>query len=329
MTSRTVTFSKNVFLPLTTVCRNRCGYCIFRTPVGDHCIMAPATASDLLTRGAMLGCTEALFTFGEKPESEPGFRECIRSLGFESILEYCHALCSESISTGLLPHTNAGVLDYNELAYLKPVNASMGLMLETTANVPAHRNSPGKVPEVRIGTIENAGKLKIPFTTGLLLGIGETMEDREESLTLIRDLHRRYNHIQEVIIQNFCPKPGTPMASQPSISFDEFCVVIRIARDILPDDVAIQVAPNLADAPSLVMCGVDDLGGISPLTIDYVNPEHPWPEVENLRKSLGDTVLKERLCIYPKYIGMRWFSKELEPLIRQLAKQLSRQENMT
>ena len=171
--------------------------------------------------GSELGCTEALFTFGEKPESEPGFPAHIRAMGFETILEYCHALCRESIATGLLPHTNAGVLDYNELEYLKPVNASMGLMLETTARVPAHLNSPGKLPEARIETIENAGKLKIPFTTGLLLGIGETMEDREESLTVIRDLHRKYDHIQEVIIQNFCPKPGTPMAYQTPITFDE------------------------------------------------------------------------------------------------------------
>jgi len=153
---------------------------------------------------------------------------------------------------------------------------------------------------------------------GLLLGIGETMEDREESLILIKDLHRKYDHIQEVIIQNFCPKPGTPMASQPPITFDELCVVIRFAREILPDDIAIQVAPNLADAPSLVRCGVDDLGGISPLTIDYVNPEHPWPEVENLRNSLGDIILEERLCIYPKYITMKWYSDELKPLINRL-----------
>jgi 7,8-didemethyl-8-hydroxy-5-deazariboflavin synthase len=322
MTPRTVTFSKNVFLPLTTVCRNRCGYCIFRTPVGDHCIMAPEEAADVLDRGARLGCTEALFTFGEKPESEPGFLEHIRPMGYNSILEYCHALCMVSIRTGLLPHTNAGVLGYDELAYLKPVNASMGLMLETTADVPAHRNSPGKTPEARIETIENAGKLNIPFTTGLLLGIGETMENREESLMVIRDLHRKYDHIQEVIIQNFCPKPGTPMAHQPPISLDEFCVVIRFAREILPDDIAIQVAPNLADAPSLVRCGVDDLGGISPLTIDYVNPEHPWPEVENLRNSLGDIMLEERLCIYPKYIGRGWISEELKPLVTRLQSSL-------
>jgi FO synthase subunit 1 len=284
--------------------------------------MAPEEAADVLTRGAQLGCTEALFTFGEKPESEPGFLACIQKMGYNSILEYCHALCRKSIETGLLPHTNAGVLDYNELAYLKPVNASMGLMLETTAHVPAHRNSPGKIPEARIETIENAGKLKIPFTTGLLLGIGETMEDREESLTVIRDLHRKYDHIQEVIIQNFCPKPGTPMAHEQTITFDEFCVVIRFAREILQDDIAIQVAPNLADAPSLVRCGVDDLGGISPLTIDYVNPEHPWPEVENLRTSLGEVVLEERLCIYPKYIGMGWVPDELKPLVSRLQSNL-------
>ncbi|HTY14268.1 MAG TPA: 7,8-didemethyl-8-hydroxy-5-deazariboflavin synthase subunit CofG [Methanoregulaceae archaeon] len=322
MPTRTVTFSKNVFLPLTTVCRNRCGYCIFRTPVGDHCIMAPEEATDVLARGAMAGCTEALFTFGEKPESEPGFSTYIHETGYDSILEYCHALCRVSIGAGLLPHTNAGVLDYDDLAYLKPVNASMGLMLETTADVPAHHNSPGKLPEARIETIENAGKLKIPFTTGLLLGIGETMEDREESLVVIRDLHRKYDHIQEVIIQNFCPKPGTPMAREPPITFDEFCVVIRFAREILPDDIAIQVAPNLADAPALVRCGVDDLGGISPLTIDHVNPEHPWPEVENLRNSLGDVVLEERLCIYPKYIHRGWVSGELKPLVNRLQAKL-------
>jgi FO synthase subunit 1 len=326
MKPRVITFSKNVFLPLTTVCRNRCGYCCFRTPVGEGCIMLPDEAVRILSLGAELGCTEALFTFGEKPEKEPGFSSLIRKAGYNTIIEYCHALCEVSIAAGLLPHTNAGILSYDELAYLKPVNASMGLMLETTADLPAHRNSPGKDPGVRIGTIENAGKLKIPFTTGLLLGIGEDMEDREDSLTLIRDLHRRYDHIQEVIIQNFCPKPGTLMASASTIGFEELCVVIRMARDILPDEIAIQVAPNLADAASLIPCGVDDLGGISPITIDYVNPGHPWPEVEKLRGTLRDFRLMERLCIYPGYISRGWFPNELEPLIKRLVQQLSAQE---
>ena len=202
----------------------------------------------------------------------------------------------------------------------------MGLMLETTADLPAHCNSPGKAPAARIEMIENAGKLKIPFTTGLLLGIGETMEDREDSLTVIRDLHRRYDHIQEVIIQNFCPKPGTRMALTSPISFDELVHVVRMARDILPDEVAIQVAPNLAAVSSLIPCGVDDLGGISPVTIDYVNPEHPWPGVEKLLISVGENLLRERLCIYPRYIHRGWFSSELEPLIRHLTEHLTTQE---
>jgi len=326
MNRNVITFSKNVFLPLTTVCRNRCEYCCFRTPVTEHCIMRPVEAEDTLLRGAAKGCTEALFTFGERPEEEPGFKKMVKLAGYDTILQYCHALCTKSIETGLLPHTNAGIMTAEELEYLKPVNASMGLMLETTAKIPAHRNSPGKAPEVRIEMIENAGRLKIPFTTGLLLGIGETMQDREESLMVIRDLHKRYSHIQEVIIQNFCPKPGTPMSSRQVIGFDEMCVVIQIARDILPEDVALQVAPNLADAAALIPCGVNDLGGLSPLTIDYVNPGHPWPEEDTLRRSAGNYVLQERLCIYPRFIDKGWFSNELEPLIKRLVKYLSRQE---
>ncbi len=326
MNRNVITFSKNIFLPLTTVCRNRCEYCCFRTPVTEHCIMQPVKAKNTLLRGAAKGCTEALFTFGERPEEEPGFYNMIKQAGYDNILQYCHALCTKSIEIGLLPHTNAGIMTVEELEYLKPVNASMGLMLETTAEIPAHRNSPGKTPEVRIEMIETAGRLKIPFTTGLLLGIGETMQDREESLMVIRDLHKRYDHIQEVIIQNFCPKPGTPMGHRPVIGFDEMCVVIQIARDILPGDVAIQVAPNLADAGALIPCGVNDLGGISPLTIDYVNPEHPWPEEDALRRSAGNYALRERLCIYPRFIDKGWFSNELEPLIKRLAKYLSGQE---
>jgi 7,8-didemethyl-8-hydroxy-5-deazariboflavin synthase len=329
MDRNVITFSKNVFLPLTTVCRNRCEYCCFRTPVTDQCIMQPAEVENTLVCGAAKGCTEALFTFGERPGEEPGFKRMIKKVGYDTILQYCHAMSLKSIRAGLLPHTNAGVLTEEELEYLKPVNASMGLMLETTADLPAHRNSPGKDPEVRIGMIESAGRLQIPFTTGLLLGIGETMQDREESLMVLRDLHKRYGHIQEVIIQNFCPKAGTAMSNSRVISFDEMCVVIRIARDILPDDVAIQVAPNLANAASLIPCGVNDLGGISPLTIDYVNPEHPWPEEDALRRSAGNYVLEERLCIYPRFITKGWFSNELEPLIKRLVKHLSAQETVS
>lgn len=319
MQDRPVTFTKNVFLPLTTVCRNRCGYCCFRTPVQDGCLMAPADVDAVLRQGALLGCTEALFTFGERPEDEPGFPAIIRAAGFLSILDYCEAMCTKSIGYGVLPHTNAGILTSEEMERLRPVNASMGLMLETTARVPAHHGSKGKEPEVRLAMIEDAGRLRIPFTTGLLLGIGETMADREDSLCAIRDIHRRYGHIQEIIIQNFCPKPGTPMASHPVPGTDEICATIRMARDILPGDIAIQIPPNLTDASSLIGCGVDDLGGVSPLTIDYVNPGHPWPAIGELGKLVGARGLAERLCIYPQFVEKGWYDSGLEPLINRLA----------
>ncbi len=316
---RTITFSRNVFLPLTTVCRNRCGYCCFRTPVQPGCLMPQDEVEKTLKNGAALGCTEALFTFGERPEGEPGFSEMIRAAGYGTILDYCEAMCRKGIEYGILPHTNAGILTYEEMERLRPVNASMGLMLETTADIPAHATSPGKKPAVRLSMMEDAGKLKIPFTTGLLLGIGETMTDREDSLFAIRDLHKRYGHIQEVIIQNFCPKPGTPLAANPVPSPDEVCATIRMAKDILQPDIAVQIPPNLIDASRLIGCGVDDLGGVSPLTIDYVNPEHPWPALEELKTIAGNAVLKERLCIYPHYIERKWYDHRLQPLISRLS----------
>jgi FO synthase subunit 1 len=316
---RTITFSRNVFLPLTTVCRNRCGYCCFRTPVQEGCLMPQADVERTLKNGAALGCTEALFTFGEHPEEEPGFAALIRAAGYATILDYCEAMCQKGIGYGILPHTNAGILTYEEMERLRPVNASMGLMLETTAEIPAHATSVGKSPDVRIAMMEDAGKLKIPFTTGLLLGIGETMADREDSLFAIRELHKRYGHIQEVIIQNFCPKPGTPLERQPVPSTDEICATIQMAKDILQPDIAVQIPPNLTDASTLIGCGVDDLGGVSPLTIDYVNPEHPWPAFDELRAIAGTATLRERLCIYPQYIERGWYDAGLQALINQLS----------
>jgi FO synthase subunit 1 len=280
--------------------------------------MSPHEAESILAAGAAAGCTEALFTFGERPGLEPGFPEMIARYGYTDILDYCYDLCVRSIECGLLPHTNAGILTLEEMERLRGVNASMGLMLETTAELPAHAKSPGKDPAVRIQMIEEAGSLKIPFTTGLLLGIGETMEDREDSLIVIRDLHRKYGHIQEVILQNFCAKEGTPMEQSESIDPEEMCLIIRMAKDILPADIAVQIPPNLADAQNLIPCGVDDFGGISPITIDYVNPEHPWPELDRLWVVAGNSVLKERLCIYPQYIKKGWYHPRLEPLIRIL-----------
>ena len=319
MQHRVITFSRNVFLPLTTVCRNRCGYCCFRTPAQEGCIMAPGDVERTLRNGAAVGCTEALFTFGERPEEEPRFLTYLNRIGFATILDYCEAMCRKSIACGILPHTNAGILTYEEMDRLRAVNASMGLMLETTAHTPAHAGSKGKEPLVRLRMIEDAGKLRIPFTTGLLLGIGETMKDREESLSAIRDLHKKYGHIQEIIIQNFCPKPGTPMAHFPAPGTDEICATIQLARSILPADVAIQIPPNLIDVSRLIACGVDDLGGVSPLTIDYVNPEHPWPALDELKKSVGGVHLHERLCIYPQYIEKGWYHPDLQPLINRLA----------
>ncbi|MBN1432403.1 MAG: 7,8-didemethyl-8-hydroxy-5-deazariboflavin synthase subunit CofG [Methanomicrobiaceae archaeon] len=313
-----ITYSRNVFLPLTNVCRNRCGYCIFRTPVGEDCIMPPSEVKNIIRAGVMAGCTEALFTFGEKPEEEKGFPEHIKKTGYSSILDYCHAMCEYSILSGILPHTNAGILDYNELERLREVNASMGLMLETTADIPAHRNCPGKKPEVRIETMENAGKLKIPFTTGILVGIGETAEDRKESFQVIADLHRRYGHIQEVIVQNFCPKDGTDMKDYPTVGRNEFCSAISSARETLPDDISVQIPPNLADASYFIGCGVDDLGGVSPVTIDYVNPEHPWPEIDELKSVAGGKRLRERLCIYQRYIDRGWYPDSLKCIIEKL-----------
>jgi len=323
MHRRVITFSRNAFLPLTTVCRNRCGYCCFRTPVREGCVMSPDDALRTMDTSASLGCTEALFTFGERPGAVPGFSAILDRIGYADILDYVYDLSLAAIERGLLPHTNAGILSYEELDRLRGVSASMGLMLETTADLPAHQNSPGKDPAVRIDMIENAGRLSIPFTTGILIGIGETFADREESLSVIRDLHLRFGHIQEVIVQNFRPKSGTLMEDTPTPGTDELCATITLAREILPPDVAVQIPPNLADASHLIGCGVDDLGGISPLTIDYVNPERPWPQIEELRRVAGDAELRERLCIYPQYIERGWYPPLLEPLIQRLTEKIA------
>jgi 7,8-didemethyl-8-hydroxy-5-deazariboflavin synthase len=284
--------------------------------------MPPGEVMGIVEAGAALGCTEALFTFGERPGAVPGFASMLAGHGYADILDYLYDLSLATIERGLLPHTNAGILTYEELDRLREVNASMGLMLETTAEVKAHRHSPGKDPAVRIEMIENAGRLEIPFTTGILIGIGETMEDREESLRVIRDLHRRYDHIQEVIVQNFCPKEGTPMEHTPVPGTDEFCTVVTLAREILPPEVAVQIPPNLADAKDLIGCGVSDLGGVSPLTIDFVNPEHPWPQIDDLKQVVGNARLQERLCIYPRFIEKGWYSPLVGPVIRRLAERL-------
>ncbi len=317
-----VTYSRNVFIPVTNMCRNHCGYCGFRRSPDDPqaYIMQPAQIEEILQRGAKSGCTEALFTFGERPDEDAGYLRRLKAIGYDRTLDYLLDLCRMAIKMGLLPHCNPGVLSYAELALLKPLNASMGLMLETTAHLQAHEDCPGKEPSVRIESIENAGKLEIPFTTGLLVGIGETEEDRIESLQLIACLYLKYGHIQEVIIQNFTLKSGTAMEHHPPPKIDEMIRTVELAREILPDDVTIQVPPNLISPGVLIEYGATDLGGISPVTIDHINPEHEWPALEQLERKVGrDVVLRERLPIYPQYIEQGWFSDEIRPLIQHLA----------
>jgi len=281
--------------------------------------MKPGEILPVLENGVKAGCTEALFTFGEYAEEVLDYRKWLKELGYSSTLEYLLFLCEAAIDIGILPHTNAGIMTRSEMKALKPLNASMGLMLESTATLEAHKDCPGKLPELRLNTIREAGKLQIPYTTGLLIGIGEKREDRIESLEAIAGLHREYGHIQEVIIQNFAPKPGTPMENFPAPSIEEMVDTICLARQILPSDIAVQVAPNLIDPKALIAKGVTDLGGISSLTIDWINPEAEWPDVKDLQRKLSPTLLRERLPIYPQYIKKEWYSDRIGGLIEQLS----------
>ncbi len=310
-----VTFSRNVFVPLTRTCRNRCAYCGFRK--NDYKLMKPDEVKSLLLKAK--NAIEALFTFGEKPDVYAKFRENLKKLGYNSFIEYVRDMNKLAVDMGFLPHTNAGVLSYSELKTLKPFNASMGLMLEQAVELECHAESPGKKPEVRIKTIKDAGKLKIPFTTGILVGIGESEYDRAYSLEVIAEIHANYGHIQEVIIQNFSPKPNTPMANWKPPSLEEMLKTVKMAREILPSDVTIQIPPNLVDdVTPFLKAGARDLGGISEVTPDYINPEHPWPSVDSLKKVLEQNgfLLRERLPIYPKFVKMGWFSDEIAELIK-------------
>jgi len=324
MKTKCVTFSKNVFIPVTNVCRNACDYCGFRARrLEDAYIIQKKEFLTLVkTKGA---ATEALFTAGEKPELSNHplssfFKKNMLYSGYSSLLEYTKELCKLAIKHGLLPHCNLGVLGKEELKELREGNASMGLMLETTAaELEAHENSPGKNPKERLKTIAEAGELKIPFTTGLLIGIGEEKEDCIRSLEGIKSLHGKYGHIQEVIIQPFIPKPFTAMWNKKPPSFEELKEVVRVAREILPEEVAIQVPPNLTSPLELIELGASDLGGISEKTIDYINPESPWPGEEELRKIVAPFELRERLPIYPGFVKKGWYSEEIRPLIEWYA----------
>ena len=310
-----ITYSRKVFIPLTNLCRDYCGYCTFRRDPDDpgaH-TMTPDEVLGVARAGENLGCTEALFSLGDKPELLfPEMRDTLRQLGYKSTLHYLEAMCELVLrETTLLPHPNPGLLSAEWVARLAAVSPSMGLMLETTNSGllsagRAHDNAPDKVPAKRLRTIEEAGKQTVPFTTGLLIGIGESMEDRVDTLLAIRDLHQRYGHIQEVIVQNFRVKPTIPMANWPEPTQGEMLRTVAVARLLLPE-VNIQAPPNLS-APyyeELIDAGINDWGGISPLTPDFINPEKPWPHIEQLRlrTEAKGAVLRQRLPVYPEFVS--------------------------
>jgi FO synthase len=305
-----ITFSPKVFIPLTMLCRDRCGYCTFaKAPARvDHPYLEIDEVVALARQGAEKGCSEALFTLGERPELRYDIaQEWLRERHYDSTVAYivaaAHAVLKE---TGMLPHINAGAMYREELAMLRTVSASQGMMIETLrGDLEAHRLAPDKEPSRRLHTLESAGELRIPFTTGILVGIGETRRDRLDALCAIAESAERHGHIQEVIVQNFLPKPGTLMADHPAAPIEEFLWTIAAARIILPPAVHLQAPPNLTDdAASLLSAGIDDFGGVSPVTIDHVNPERAWPELAKLRaitEGAGLT-LAPRLTLYPEFV---------------------------
>ena len=309
-----VTYSRKVFIPLTNLCRDYCGYCTFRRDPGQagaH-TMTPDEVLAVVRKGQNMGCTEALFSLGDKPEiAFPEMRETLRQLGYKSTLHYLEAMCELVLrETTLLPHPNPGLLSAEWIARLAKVSPSMGLMLETTNTAllavgAAHDNAPDKIPARRLRTIEEAGKQNVPFTTGLLIGIGESLEDRVDTLLAIRELHQRYGRIQEVIIQNFRAKPEIPMHDCPEPTQGEMMRTIAVARLLMPD-INIQAPPNLSTPyyDELLDAGINDWGGISPLTPDFINPEKPWPHLEQLklRTEAKGYVLRQRLPVYPEFV---------------------------
>ncbi len=309
-----ITYSRKVFLPLTNLCRDYCGYCTFRrdpADVGAH-TMTPDEVMEVVRGGESMGCTEALFSLGDMPEALfPEMRDTLRRLGYKSTLHYLEAMCEKVLrESSLLPHPNPGVMSAEWLERLSRVAPSLGLMLETTSarllrKNAAHDNAPDKEPAKRLRVIEDAGRQKIPFTTGILIGIGETLEERVDSLIAIRDLHEKYGHIQEVIVQNFRAKSGTPMAHWPEPGRGEMLRTLAVARLLMPA-MNLQAPPNLSDLhyADLLDGGINDWGGISPLTPDFINPEKPWPHLDKLRQrtEAKGFELRQRLPVYPEFV---------------------------
>ena len=316
-----ITFSKNVFIPITYICRNTCGYCTFKKEPSEvkDLLMSPDQIMKDLVNADDYGCKEALFTFGERSDEVDVIQDQLDKMNYDNMIEYLYHISKRTLKeTDLLPHTNCGIISKSEMKTLREVNASMGLMLENSSprlmETPAHELSPGKDPKLRIKLIENAGKLKIPFTTGLLIGIGETIEERVESLLELRRIQDKYGHIQEIIIQNFRSKPGIPMENHPEPSFLEILKMVAISSLLFPD-VSIQVPPNLNSETTqmFLLAGADDWGGVSPVSKDFVNPEAPWPEIEKLKAKTAEVGFNmvERLPVYKKYINSEFLSSEI------------------
>ncbi|MBC2637895.1 MULTISPECIES: 5-amino-6-(D-ribitylamino)uracil--L-tyrosine 4-hydroxyphenyl transferase CofH [unclassified Rhodococcus (in: high G+C Gram-positive bacteria)] len=304
-----VTYSPKVFIPLTSLCRDGCGYCTFsRSPArAEAPYLTPDQVLAIAMQGAQAGCHEALFTLGEQPEDRYDVAaQWLADHGYGSTVEYLAAMCRlVTAETGLLAHSNAGALAPDALSLLRTVSPGQGMMIESlNPTLMAHRGAPDKTPERRLATLEAAGELAIPFTTGILVGIGESPQDRVTALRAIADLHRRYGHVQEVIVQNFMPKPDTVMRNEPACPQDDFLRTVAVARLILPPDVHLQAPPNLSeDLGPLLDAGIDDFGGVSPVTVDHVNPERPWPSLDRLREvtERDGKFLTPRLTVYPEF----------------------------
>ncbi len=313
-TGRVVTYSRKVFIPLTNLCRDSCGYCTFVRRPGDpraH-TMTPGEVLAVAAAGRRAGCKEALFSLGDKPELRyPTYRRWLEERGYPSTIAYLRDMCALVLAeTGLLPHANPGVMTREDIAVLRPVTVSMGVMLEGTspallAKGGAHRGAPDKTPAARLATIAAAGELAVPFTTGILIGIGETPEERVDALLAIKALHDRYGHVQEVIIQNFRAKPDIRMRDWPEPRPLEMVRTIAVARLLFGDEINVQAPPNLVliGFDAYLRAGLNDWGGISPVTRDHINPERAWPELERLRAAMANTgfTLRERLGVSPEY----------------------------
>ncbi|MFF0542863.1 bifunctional FO biosynthesis protein CofGH [Nocardia thailandica] len=328
----TITYSRNVFIPLTRLCRDKCHYCTFVTvpgklrAEGKGMFLEPDEVLDIARRGAELGCKEALFTLGDRPEDRwPEAAQWLDERGYDSTLDYLRAVSILVLEeTGLLPHLNPGVMSWAEIARLKPVAQSMGMMLETTSTRlftekgECHYGSPDKDPAVRLRAITDAGRLSVPYTTGILVGIGETLTERAESIMAIRKQHKEFGHIQEVIVQNFRAKSDTAMRDVPDAGLEEFLAAVAVTRLLLGPDVPVQAPPNLvsgAECRALLDAGIDDWGGVSPVTVDHVNPERPWPNLDTLREltEAAGFTLVERTSAHPRYVraGNPWIDPRI------------------